>query len=261
MRSHADFALVDRSTRRAGRRARAAFRLVQTLALAAVVFLLFPLLYANAVPGDEVIVVPTGGTRVFQCEFTGQETLPGGTVYCNLRVGNGGELDGSFWIYSDETSLQVLDHLDRVVTDTALVDRFINMWFFHAYTKPVITRSFPEERDVTYDAQWVEVCAPRLLTSYDGGANPSNLAFDKMCPLGVIRGISSPRRVTEMGEPAYERQFRLAMTERDDGTDQSVFKGWGLKFDLIVRAKIPGDDTCPVTRVNGVCGAPVYQRP
>jgi hypothetical protein len=87
------------------------------------------------------------------------------------------------------------------------------------------------------------------------------MSFDRMCPLGTIRGISTSRRYTDLGEPAYERQYRLAMTERDDGTDQSVFKGWGLKFDLVVRAKVPGDDTCPVTRVNGICGLPVYQRP
>lgn len=261
MRSHADFAMADRRPHgRLRSRAKVLGWIGQCIAIACATFLLLPLM-ANAIPGDDSIVVKPGGDRIFQCEFTGQEGFPSDTVYCNLRIGNGSGVDASYYMFADETTLEVLDADDNVVTDPVLRDNFIGIWFFHIYTRPVITRSSPEERDVTYDAQFAESCAPRTLPNYDGGPNPSNMSWDRMCDLGVIRGISGSRSYTDLNEPAYERQFRLAMSERDDGTDQSVFKGWGLKFDLVVRAKVPSDDTCPATRVNGVCTVPLYQRP
>lgn len=253
-----DYAIHDNKVRR--RRRSAAWGIVRTLVAAALVNFLLPVV-ANAVPGDQAVVVKPGGEGVLQCQFTGQVAYPGDTVYCNLRIGNGSDVDGQFWVFSDESSLQVLDKQNNVVTDPALRERFLNSWFFHVYTRPVITRSVPFEYDVTYDSQWVEVCPARTLGSYDAGPNPSNQNYSKMCPLGVIRGITGPRRFTEFNEPAYERQYRFAMTERDDGLDQSVFKGWGIKFDLVVRAQLPNFETCPTPRVNGTCTTPVYQRP
>lgn len=257
MRRLQDYSMPDPRRQKSPRWATAGW-LAQTIGLAAAVFFLLPMV-AQAVPGDEAIVLKPGGDRVTQCNFTGQTAYPGDTVFCNLRVGNGSVLDGNFWVFSKENSLTVLDQNDNVITDAALRTRFISTWFFHVFTRPVITQSFPEEQDVTYDSQWVEVCTLRTLPSYDGG--PANADYERMCPLGVIRGISGPRAYTAMGEPAYERQYRFAMTERDDGLDQSVFKGWGLKFDLVLRLQVPHDDTCPTVRANGICTTPVYQRP
>jgi hypothetical protein len=80
------------------------------------------------------------------------------------------------------------------------------------------------------------------------------------CGLGVIRGIGGPNAFADSNQPTYERHYSIGMTEIDTGTDQSAYKGYGLEFDMVFRADVAAQTTCPSTRVNGICTTPVYER-
>lgn len=244
------------------------------MAIVAAAFFVLPLVYADhqpghitVGPGDEV----RGGVDL-HCEFTGQEVFPGDTAFCRMRLGTNTHLDVSMFLFIDEENIEVLDRNDNIVPKGSTpYNTFVSFWSLSAWSRPLFTRSLPEEHDVMYDPRaqdpehperGFEICPQRLLASYDGGSNAAgNPDFDRMCSLGVLRGISSDRSATDLGEQAYERQYFIGMTECDCG-DQTPYIGWGIKFDMIFRAKVPADDTCPVGRTSqGICPVPLYQRP
>lgn len=265
--------------RRAGR---AFLAWLQVLALVIGSLVLWPMLVRADEPNELDFFVEPGDSRTLHCEFSGQEAHIEETVFCRMRVGNGGPVDASFFLFTEPDSFRVFrcpdqgrpgiaddfdletgacaGNVDRVevLPDDPRFDRFVGFWAFSVTTRPVITRSFPSDHDVTYDERYREICPQATLDAYDGG--PARDDFGRMCHLGLIRGISTTRNFTDAGEPAYERQYFLGMTLRDDGTDQTEFRGWELRFDFTVRAKVPADDPCPSARVNGACVPPVFQR-
>jgi hypothetical protein len=280
VRSHSGDWSYEQRRPRSRRPLRNLLSIGQVLAVAAATFFILPLL-VHAQPVDPIA---TDGD-VLHCEFTGQVAYPGDTVYCRFRIGTNTHLDATFYTFTNEDTVTVLEclpadlpacpqeKLKQVPREDPRYTTFLNFWKFSALTRPVITRSLPEDHDVTYDPRDPAViCPPKLLFSYDAGPNydvvdedgnvvqPANSDTGKMCNLGVIRGIAGPRNFTDDAQPAYERQYLFAMTECDCG-DQTEFAGWGLKFDLVIRAVIPVDpDPCPSSRVSGICTTPVYER-
>lgn len=256
MRSHPHDSGWDQPRRpRSRRRLKTLISIIQVLATAIGAFLFLPLV-VRADETDGIIVQP-GLDGALHCEFSGQEVFPGDTVYCLRRIGTNTHLDGSFYLFVPPESIAIYDQDNTLVTGER-ADAFRNFWQLSVWTKPIVTRSGPDERDVAYDTRQARICEPRLLASYDGG--PSGNDESKMCHLGVIRGFYSTRAFADSLEPTYERQYAIGMTERDIG-DQTEFKGWAVKFDMIIRAKLPADDTCPASRLDGVCTLPVYERP
>lgn len=246
------------------------------LAVAAGAFFVMPLLvHAEENP----IFVAPGGQATLHCNFTdpgpqgGQ--FPSDTVYCRRRIGTNTAFDVSMLLYLDEDSFKVYSwDPDNKPTERgeeifdARRDEFISFWKLSLVTKPVVTTSIPEEHDLTYDPRYIEVCPPTQLAQVDGGPNrdasgaPLTPDESQMCRMGVVRGINSPRAFTYDQQPVYERQYFIGMTETDTGEDQSEFKGWSLEFDMIFRAKLPAEDTCPTTRTDaGICAFPIYERP
>lgn len=256
--------------------------LVQVLALGAVTFFLLPVVVRADDHDPFANFSAPGESHTIHCEFTGQEAWLDETVFCRLRVANGSVVDGSFSIFMKEDSYEIFrcpdqgrpgikDDIDQdtggcannaarvqVPESDPRFDRFLGFWAFSVTTRPVLSRDLPTQGDIRYDDRFVESCPKRSVDLYDGGPEDSDLS--QMCDLGIIRGLATTRFQTDMGEPAYERQYFLGMTLRDDGTDQTEFTGWELHFDLIVRGKVPADDPCPTSRVNGVCGFPIYER-
>lgn len=240
------------------RRLRTLGHLGRTLALASATFFLLPLV-VQAAPGDEIFTQPNA---VVHCEFTGDAAYPGDSLYCKLRVGSDWPVDTSLFLFADESSIKVLDEDDVLVTDETAKWTFADAWTLAAWTQPMVARSLPGDGDVGYGPRLERTCEPRTLRDYDGGPNDQgNPLFGKMCPMGLLRGIRSARAFADSREPAYERQYQLELTERDTHSDQTMFAGWSLVFDLIVRAKLPADDPCPSTRTSGICSTPVYIRP
>lgn len=272
-----------RRRRRLVGRAKGVWHLVQVLALAAATFLLLPLA-VHAEPGDEFTATfdNPGGSQTLHCQFTGQEALPGDTVWCRMRIANGSSVDGSFFVFINEDSIKVTRcpdqgtatmeddfredgeclggrqaRIDVPETDPDFAT-FVGFWQFSMTTRPLISRSLPSDADVAYDERYVETCAKRSLAGYDAG--PMDDDASQMCDLGLIRAFQNTPRTTDTGEQTYERQYFFGMTERDTGLDQTRFRGWDLHFDFTIRMKVPADDPCPGTRVNGICSVPVYQR-
>jgi hypothetical protein len=274
---------VDRRPSRVRTRARKLLSLLQVLALALATFVFVPLMVRAEPADDFVATFDNPGANAFHCQFTGQEVVPGSTAVCRMRVGNGSAVDASFYIWVNEETISVTRCPDMGTPENMNDDfradgecvngpntrfevseadpdweTFVGFWEYSVTTRPMITRSLPEDRDLRYDPRYVESCPKKLLSGYDGG--PDDFDVSRMCDMGVIRALQSNRSYADSGEQAYERQYVIGMTERDTGQDQTRFRGWEINFDMTVRMQVPATDACPTTRVNGICASPVYQR-
>lgn len=265
-------------------RAKRFLNLLEVVALAMAIFVLVPMV-VQAGPGDDIEAQfeTPGGNKTLHCQFTGQSVFPDDTVYCRLRVGNGSSVDGSFFLFVEEDSYKVtkcpdqgtpdkmgddfdpetgecIDGADtRIEVDPSDpdYDTFVGSWALSVESQPVLVRSLPEDRDVRYDDRFVETCPKQGLDAYDAG--PGDGDQSQMCDMGLIRHPG--HGPNDFGQQVYERQYYIGMTMRNDpDEDQSWSRGWDLHFDFVVRMQVPANDTCPESRVNGICPIPLYER-
>lgn len=245
--------------RRRGRlraRGRQILSLLQVVALAVTTLALLPLVVRADT--DPFATLDGPGETAFRCDFGSGEVFVTATRSCRMRVVNGGPVDASFFLFVEPASIRVTRCPDQGAPgpdgDFAIggecakgaarldvgrgdprFDRFVGKWAMSVQEPPVMTSS--TEHDVGSEPHPVEICAPRGLDAYDGGYTA------RMCSLGVMRGFQTAGAIAGSEEPAYERTYLVAMTNRDDGTDQRFSRGWDLHFDMVVRAIVPATAT------------------
>jgi hypothetical protein len=62
------------------------------------------------------------------------------------------------------------------------------------------------------------------------------------CDLGRVKANGASNQT---GQPSDIRNYRFTVTELDDGTNQSEFKGWAVRFSLVFNARLPAVPDAP----------------
>ncbi len=213
------------------------------------------------------------GSPVFE---SGVDTLPGDTRTVDVKIANVHEQppkDATFFVYVDQDSFEVTGCHDAdgkampveadengdeacadgsTTTDPILISptgpaeaawtRFVNLWEFEVEKQLILQ---PADNDLNQsdhlgqnllnpdgdpddsgNRRYGDVC--------DGGLRTiTNL---DPCDLGRVRSAGSRDL---LGEATDQRYYLFHLTEIDDGSEQSVFKGWTLNFGLVFSARVP----------------------
>lgn len=81
-------------------------------------------------------------------------------------------------------------------------------------------------------------------TACQGGLR--ELTAASPCNMGTIRAFDDEEIIR--GQDLDVRWYDFDLTEADDGTDQSFFRGWELSFGFVFQARVPAlpDDSAPI---------------
>ncbi|HVL80523.1 MAG TPA: hypothetical protein VM840_02895 [Actinomycetota bacterium] len=91
------------------------------------------------------------------------------------------------------------------------------------------------------------VNSPTANASYGTACAPTDLrglTSQSACKLGTIRGKGTTGASVGTMSSAHSRDirhYRFNMSEEDDGSDQSRFKGWRIRFSLVFVARVPAE--------------------
>jgi hypothetical protein len=188
--------------------------------------------------------------------------FPGDSVTENVRIRNTNATparDATFFAYVDPASIQVTNcptvMPDGTCTGGSFVSpldpnwsKFVSFWKLSIDKEKVLTVGgspadinendhsiFTDPLDAAdHDrsgfGQQDEVCS--------GGLKQINRLAP--CNLGAARAAGSAE-LDQSGtlQPTDTRWYEFKMTEADDGTDQSVFRGWRVFFTLVFQARVP----------------------
>ncbi len=208
----------------------------------------------DEVLGDTTFEQAGPTTPIFE---GGVDTFPGDQRRVEVKIENTNlpARDASFQMHVDQDSIVVrgCDGLDSstgvctggtpiIATTDPLWTRFVNFWELDVDKQKVL---FVPGNEVNED----DHTGQNLL---DPDGNPDDSGFRQYheacqgalrairpnapCELGIVRAAGT--RDT-LGEQTDIRYYRFDLTEVDDGTDQSEFKGWTITFTLVFNARVP----------------------
>lgn len=120
--------------------------------------------------------------------------------------------------------------------------RFVNFWTLEVERQKVLVVDGQEIQEDDHSGQ--NLLEPdgnpddsgmrQYETACDGTLREINQAAP--CDLGLIRAAGERDL---LGEQLDVRYYNFNMTEIDDGSDQSEFKGWRIIFDFVFQARVP----------------------
>ncbi|HVL81248.1 MAG TPA: hypothetical protein VM840_06625 [Actinomycetota bacterium] len=214
--------------------------------------------------GTWVTATSTGSAPIFRTfgtadEYQSASIYPGDTRQVNVRISNTHvtpSRDASFQVYiqnievHDRTNPGAPSGTCPTTGPTAASSpctvsasdprwaRFVS-WFTFAVDKERIYNSAPLGGDLGYDPR-----GPQYAQACSSGVR--EVTRNSPCELGLIRAKGSTSELDD--KPTDVRLYRFKLTEADDGTDQSGFKGWAIKFDLVFSARVPAvpEDVTPI---------------
>jgi hypothetical protein len=205
---------------------------------------------------------PPAGQPIFEDPAPGGQ-FPGDTLTADVRIRNTNTAparDATFFVYVDPASIVVTSCTGPITPAGFCQSRppvspsdpnytkFLNAWTLSVDKEKVLTALGdpadvnendhsvftdpvdPADHDRSGFSQQDQVCS--------GGLKQiSKLA---PCNLGTARSAGS----TELGQsgtlqPTDTRWYQMSMKETDDGSDQSLFKGWRVIFTLVFQARVP----------------------
>ncbi len=199
--------------------------------------------WCNALSGDDPIFAETEFVQGVERPVS---TFPGDSRSETVRIINLNTRpakDATFSLYVKQDSIVVrgCDGIDPDTGECANTPvipegdptwtRFINFWNL-TVDKEVVLNVLGEEE---YEPRSDEACT--------GGIR--EITPNSPCNLGTIRAAGTDGF---LGSAMDTREYEFVMSEEDDGTDQSAFKGWSIVFDFVFQARLPAlpDSSSPV---------------
>ncbi len=172
----------------------------------------------------------------------GLDQFPGDTRSVDVRIRNTNEpaRAASFQLHIDQDSIEVngCDGIDPDTGDctggtpvitpgSADWTRFVNFWTLEIEKETIFEAPVVGEKFRTGDFE----------TACEGGLR--ELLPNSPCELGRIEGAGSDNILEQELD---ERDYVFSLTEIDDGSDQSAFKGWTITFTFVFNARVPALD-------------------
>jgi hypothetical protein len=220
-----------------------------------------------------------GGPGQVPIFASGVDIFPGDTRTEQVRIRNTNTTparDATFFVYVDPASITVARCVNDINGNCTTVDpfqypdaiippndprwaKFVNLFSFSVDKENVLTVSPAPNGDINENDHGLTNPPPdlhnhdaskvnRTSTACSGGLREINK--NAPCNLGTARAAGS----AELGQngtlqPTDTRWYQFHITEVDDGTDQSAFEGWQIKFTLVFQARIPAlpGSTAPVS--------------
>lgn len=185
----------------------------------------------------------TGMNRVFSAPGQAQclqpdcpgDMYPGDTRTVEVRIENRNlapARDATFQAYI--TDIEVFDR--SVVNGAVLISpndprwtRFVNFFTFEVEREEILTVNGSDVRNMG-----------SFTTACEGGLRefPANAP----CDMGQVKAAGSTNATDQ---PNDVRDYLFSVTEIDDGSDQSEFKGWLVRFTLVFTARLPAVPDAP----------------
>jgi hypothetical protein len=197
--------------------------------------------------------------------------FPGDTREQPVRIRNTNNPSraATFFMYVDQTSIVVrdctIDPLNPNVCSASAVvpssdpnwTKFVNFWTLSVDKEKVLQHedAFVTEGQLNENDHGVFSGNPGSAdhddsTSFGLGDEEAcsgrlrELTKNSPCNLGTILGAGSE---DDFGQPTDTRWYTFKMSEAEDGTDQSAFKGWTVTFTMIFQARVPAlEESCVV---------------
>lgn len=192
-------------------------------------------------------VLASGTNPIFRTDPlpAGPNLYPGDSRTTNVRITNthvmadGSGRDASFQTYV--TNIRVADVWDEVnnVPQAPVIipntdpgwNYFVNLFTLTVDKATVMATALG---DLMYDGSFTNACQTGLQA----------LTAQSPCELGTIRAAGDESFL--IGDPMDVRDYTFNIAEADDGTDQSAYKGWEVRFDLVFQARVPAVDDAVV---------------
>lgn len=189
--------------------------------------------------GDATFIPATAVNPIFRTDPGGPDMYPGDTRTVSVRVKNTNAApakDATFYVYVNNITVQ--DRSTGTPVTIASTDprwsRFVTFFNLKVDKEKVLTSALG---DVTVESG-------SYATACTGGLR--EITKNSACDLGTVR---KPGSKDIAGNATDIRNYRFAVSEADDGTDQSAFKGWQITFELTFQARLPAvaENTAPVS--------------
>ncbi len=197
-----------------------------------------------------------GATRAIY--EAGLDQFPGDTRRVEVKIENSNQpaRDASFQMHVDQDSIEVrgCDGIDPETGDctggTPLIAqgdpdrvRFMNFWTLSVDKEKVLYAldggvEVNEDDHTGQNVLFGDNPDDSGFRQYDNACQGGlrELTPNAPCELGMIRAAGT---FDELGEQTDVRYYRFDLTEVDDGTDQSAFKGWTITFTFVFNARVP----------------------